>query len=173
MSWLHQEHPRREVLTAASAPHYYLDRSAIDTGYRAAPQVFYFVPQRTWYLVYQTGNASYSTNTAAVPFACVDMGNPTGTVSARTLFIHGDRDPICQYSSARQAYQELPAPKAFLTHRGQGHDEYVWNNGATYPQTRATFVDWMRWSLYDDSAARDRLAADAASNGTAWEAVLS
>ncbi|QOV40466.1 endo-1,4-beta-xylanase [Streptomyces ferrugineus] len=47
---------------AGSATHHYLDRSAIGRGYRAAPQVFYYAPQRLWYLVYQTGNASYSTN---------------------------------------------------------------------------------------------------------------
>ncbi|MPY61267.1 glycoside hydrolase [Streptomyces spongiae] len=48
---------------AASAPQYHLDRNPnIGTGYRAAPQVFYFAPQRKWYLVYQTGSGgSYST----------------------------------------------------------------------------------------------------------------
>jgi Glycosyl hydrolase family 62/Cellulose binding domain len=55
---------------AGSAPHSYLDRSAIGTGYRAAPQVFYFAPQNRWYLVYQDGNAAYSTNS--------DIGNPNG-----------------------------------------------------------------------------------------------
>ncbi|MES4907733.1 non-reducing end alpha-L-arabinofuranosidase family hydrolase, partial [Streptomyces sp. NPDC000395] len=63
---------------AASAPHYYLDRSGIGTGYRAAPQVFYFAPQRTWYLVYQTGNASYSTNT--------DISNPKGWSAPRNFY---------------------------------------------------------------------------------------
>ncbi|MBE8518556.1 cellulose binding domain-containing protein [Amycolatopsis sp. H6(2020)] len=54
---------------ASSAPHYYLDRSAIGGGYRAAPQVFYFAPQRLWYLVYQTGaGGSYSTTS--------DIGKP-------------------------------------------------------------------------------------------------
>ncbi len=48
---------------------------------------------------------------AAVPFATVHMGNPSGRVAANVLFVHGDQDPICQYSSARQAYNELPAPK--------------------------------------------------------------
>ncbi|MFS8097534.1 PHB depolymerase family esterase [Lentzea alba] len=49
---------------AAAAPHHYLDRTAIGAGYRAAPQVFYFAPQRLWYLVYQTGaGGSYSTTT--------------------------------------------------------------------------------------------------------------
>lgn len=111
--------------------------------------------------------------TAAVPVACVDMGDPSGQVNAHTLFIHGDQDPVCQYGLARQAYQELAAPKAFLTHLGQGHDEYVWGNGRTYPQTRDTLVDWMRWALYQDTDARDRLAGDATTDGTQWEAVLS
>ncbi|MHB9856779.1 non-reducing end alpha-L-arabinofuranosidase family hydrolase [Streptomyces sp. YIM S03343] len=55
---------------AGSATHHYLDRTAIGSGYRAAPQVFYYAPQKLWYLVYQTGNASYSTNP--------DISNPNG-----------------------------------------------------------------------------------------------
>jgi hypothetical protein len=47
---------------AASATPYYLDQSAIGTGYRAAPQLFYYAPQKLWYLVYQSDKgASYST----------------------------------------------------------------------------------------------------------------
>ncbi|MEU6254345.1 non-reducing end alpha-L-arabinofuranosidase family hydrolase [Streptomyces sp. NPDC047043] len=63
---------------AGSATHHYLDRSAIGTGYRAAPQVFYYAPQRLWYLVYQTGNASYSTNT--------DISNPNGWSAPRNFY---------------------------------------------------------------------------------------
>ena len=55
---------------AANAAHYYLDRSAIGTGYRAAPEVFFYEPQNLWYLVYQDGNAAYSTNP--------DIANPSG-----------------------------------------------------------------------------------------------
>ncbi len=46
---------------ADAAPITYLDTTAIGPGYRAAPQVFYFAPQKTWYLIYQDGNAAYST----------------------------------------------------------------------------------------------------------------
>lgn len=106
--------------------------------------------------------------TTAIPMACVDMGNPSSSVRAKVLFIHGDRDGTCPISSARQAYRELPAPKAFLTFRGGDH-------GGWLPDSRNknTVVDWMRWGLYADTAARDRLRADASSSSTTWESVLS
>ncbi|NUQ98852.1 MAG: 1,4-beta-xylanase, partial [Streptomyces sp.] len=63
---------------AGSATHHYLDRTAIGAGYRAAPQVFYYAPQRLWYLVYQTGNASYSTNS--------DISNPNGWSAPRNFY---------------------------------------------------------------------------------------
>ncbi|KAL2123593.1 hypothetical protein VTJ04DRAFT_4048 [Mycothermus thermophilus] len=47
---------------ANNAPFYYLDQAPLGYGYRAAPQVFYFEPHKLWYLVYQNGNAAYSTN---------------------------------------------------------------------------------------------------------------
>lgn len=63
---------------AGSAPQFYLDRSGIGTGYRAAPEVFYFAPQNKWYLVYQTGNASYSTNS--------DISNPNGWSAPQNFY---------------------------------------------------------------------------------------
>ncbi|MEU9918227.1 non-reducing end alpha-L-arabinofuranosidase family hydrolase [Streptomyces sp. NPDC051001] len=63
---------------AGSATHHYLDRTAIGTGYRAAPEVFYNTSQRLWYLVYQTGNASYSTNP--------DISNPNGWSAPRNFY---------------------------------------------------------------------------------------
>jgi hypothetical protein len=47
---------------AASAKIVPLDKSPIGPGYRAAPQVFYFAPQKTWYLVFQGGDPMYSTS---------------------------------------------------------------------------------------------------------------
>ncbi|SER67500.1 Glycosyl hydrolase family 62 [Streptomyces sp. yr375] len=47
---------------AAAAPQTFLDTNPnIGNRYAAAPQVFYFAPQKTWYMVYQTGPPSYST----------------------------------------------------------------------------------------------------------------
>ncbi len=34
-------------------------------------------------------------------------------------------------------------------------------------------MDWMRWGLYGDTIARDRLRADATSSTTSWESLLS
>jgi hypothetical protein len=95
------------------------------------------------------------------------MGNPASTVKAKVLFVHGDQDTTCQYSSARQAYTEMPAPKAFLTFVGGSHTSF-WSDNR-FP---ATVVDWARWSMYGDTAARDRLPSDAAGSNTRWEANL-
>ncbi|EJL36709.1 Glycosyl hydrolase family 62, partial [Caulobacter sp. AP07] len=38
-----------------------LKQSGVGPGYRAAPQVFYFAPQKLWYMVYQSGPPVYST----------------------------------------------------------------------------------------------------------------
>ncbi|MGN9913486.1 cellulose binding domain-containing protein [Phytohabitans sp. LJ34] len=104
---------------------------------------------------------------SANPQSCVDMGNPASSVSAKVLFVHGDRDSTTQYSSARQAYTEMPAPKAFLTFVGGSHTSF-WSD-SRFP---ATVVDWARWSMYGDTAARDRLPSDAAGSNTRWEANL-
>jgi hypothetical protein len=46
---------------APNAKLFMLDQSPIGPGYRAAPQVFYFAPQKLWYLIYQGGDPLYST----------------------------------------------------------------------------------------------------------------
>ncbi|PPR01676.1 hypothetical protein CVT24_001505 [Panaeolus cyanescens] len=63
---------------AGKADFFYLDQSGIGTGYRAAPQVFYFAPQKLWYLVYQNGNAAYSTNP--------DISDPKGWTAPKTFY---------------------------------------------------------------------------------------
>lgn len=67
---------------ANNAQHHYLDQSAIGTGYKTAPHVFYFAPQRLWYLVYQTGNnAAYSTTT--------DISNPRSWTAPKYFYANG------------------------------------------------------------------------------------
>jgi endo-1,4-beta-xylanase len=47
---------------AADAPWFYLDQVEGFEGYVAAPQVFWFTPQKVWYMVFQSGPPMYSTN---------------------------------------------------------------------------------------------------------------
>jgi glycosyl hydrolase family 62 len=62
-NWSLVEMDFRRWSQAAAAPQHFLDTNPnIGTGYRAAPEVFYFAPQHKWYLVYQTGLPSYSTS---------------------------------------------------------------------------------------------------------------
>lgn len=63
---------------AASAPVRKLASSPMGPGFRAAPQVFYFAPQKLWYLVYETGRPSYSTNP--------DLSNPNGWSAPRDFY---------------------------------------------------------------------------------------
>ncbi|WP_205614449.1 non-reducing end alpha-L-arabinofuranosidase family hydrolase [Streptomyces dangxiongensis] len=75
---------------AASAPQTYLDEvSPMGPGYRAAPQVFYFAPQKLWYMVYQTGPPTYSTST--------DPSNPASWSAPKT-FIDNEPPIVQQYN---------------------------------------------------------------------------
>lgn len=73
---------------AGSATQHFLDQSPLGTGYRAAPQVFYFAPQKLWYLVYQTGVAAYSTNP--------DISDPKGWSAPKDFFPGGVPELIRQ-----------------------------------------------------------------------------
>nr|MDT0659768.1 non-reducing end alpha-L-arabinofuranosidase family hydrolase [Micromonospora sp. DSM 115978] len=67
---------------AGAAQHHYLDTTAIGTGYKTAPHVFFFAPHNLWYLFFQVGdNAAYSTNT--------DIGNPRGWTAPQRIYAGG------------------------------------------------------------------------------------
>jgi fermentation-respiration switch protein FrsA (DUF1100 family) len=104
---------------------------------------------------------------SANPQSCVDMGNPSSSVNAKVLFVHGDQDSTTSYSSARQAYNEITWPKAFMTFVGGSHTSF-WSD-QRFPRT---VVDWARWTMYGDTAARDRLPQDASGSNVRWEAAL-
>lgn len=55
-----------------------LDKSPMGPGYRAAPQAFYFAPQHLWYLIYQSGDPTYSTN--------ADVGDPLSWSKPKPFF---------------------------------------------------------------------------------------
>jgi hypothetical protein len=63
------------------------------------------------------------------------------------------------YSMGRAVYERVPWPKALLTLPGQGH--VVVAGTAAWTAVAATTLDFLRWTLYGDSAAKSRLRADA------------
>jgi len=64
--------------SASTAPIFNLDKSPIGPGYRAAPEIFYFAPQKRWYLIFQGGDPMYSTTT--------NIGDPMSWSPARPFF---------------------------------------------------------------------------------------
>jgi Cellulose binding domain/Chlorophyllase enzyme len=109
---------------------------------------------------------------AASILAGFNQGSPVGP-PVKVLHVHGTNDPTCSYSGAQAMYNAYPSswPKAFLSVTNGGHDNYVWQNTSStsgYTQSIATIIDWMRYSLYGDTAARNRLSADGTSSVTSF-----
>jgi hypothetical protein len=72
---------------APAAKPYYLDQNPGLRGYHCAPQVFYFRPQKKWYLIYQSQHPTYSTTD--------DVGRPE-TWSAPKPFFNGTPATVVQ-----------------------------------------------------------------------------
>ncbi len=47
---------------ASTATPYFMDNTPGFSGYHTAPQIFYFAPQKKWYLIFQSPQPQYSTN---------------------------------------------------------------------------------------------------------------
>ncbi len=68
----------RDWSEASRAPLYYMDATRGFKTYVAAPQLFYFTPQKKWYLVFQSGPPMFST--------ADDPGDPTKWTEPAPLF---------------------------------------------------------------------------------------
>ena len=75
---------------AARAAPVYADQTAIGGGYKTAPMLFYFAPQKLWYLIYQMGsNIGYSTNP--------DITNPYGWSATQHLLLRDAVDHLAEH----------------------------------------------------------------------------
>jgi dienelactone hydrolase len=79
--------------------------------------------------------------------------------AAPMLFLHGTADTVVNFSRGRVAYDTLTWPKAFMTMKGQGHGDFLDSKRAGFGPARAVITDFLRWNLYGDLAARERLPA--------------
>ncbi|MFF5079955.1 alpha/beta hydrolase family protein [Actinoplanes sp. NPDC000266] len=91
------------------------------------------------------------------------LASPFTGVEAPLLFVHGQRDKVVGYGDGRAAYEAVPWPKALLSVTRGGHIA----TGAAFGVVAATTTDFWRWSLYGDTAARERLRTDATRGGVA------
>src|SRR5208337_5284724 len=63
---------------AAAAQPYFMDQTSGFSGYHCAPEVFYFTPTGTWYLIFQSPQPQYSTTT--------DPANPASWSAPQNFF---------------------------------------------------------------------------------------
>jgi hypothetical protein len=63
---------------AAAAQPYFMDQTSGFSGYHCAPEVFYFTPTATWYLIFQSPQPQYSTTT--------DPTNPASWSAPQNFF---------------------------------------------------------------------------------------
>ena len=117
-----------------------------------------------------TGNRD-ATVKAAVVIAGGAMGRFSGP-STPVLFVHGDQDNVVGYQSGRSAYTSVTWPKAFLTQVGADHGSYFNSGSKGFTPMVSTMLDFFRWTLYGDLAAKGRLPADAGSAVTSYESKL-
>jgi dienelactone hydrolase len=83
------------------------------------------------------------------------------------LFVHGDSDTVVNYSRGRGAYDKLVWPKGFLTMRGCNHGEFLDSKRAGFAAVRAALTDFLRWNLYGDLTARERVPVSGTQAGVA------
>ena len=92
------------------------------------------------------------------------LGAGTGFrgAAAPMLFVHGERDGTVSYASGKAAYDAVPWPKAMLTFPDGDHGQTLLRDGgAPFAVLTDTTLDFLRWSLYGDAAAKARIPRDA------------
>lgn len=88
--------------------------------------------------------------------------------SVPMLFVHGQRDNVVAYSAGMAAYEAVPWPKAMLTLPEGDHGRALLNTeDESFKVVVNTTTEFLRWSLYGDAEARERLPKDAEAGGVA------
>ncbi|MEH1168577.1 chlorophyllase [Micromonospora sp. CPCC 205539] len=100
---------------------------------------------------------------AGVVFAGTALGVGTAFAGAAApqLFVHGELDEVVDYAAGRAAYDKVPWPKAMLSLPKGDHGRALLSDGAALRVVSDTSVEFLRWSLYGDAAAKRRIPTDA------------
>jgi dienelactone hydrolase len=101
---------------------------------------------------------------AGVVLAGTDyLSTPFTGPAAAMLFVQGAKDDTVAWSAARTVFEAVPWSRAMLTVTDGGHQ----TTAAALPAVSGTSVEFLRWSLHGDAAARTRLPGAAALGGVA------
>ncbi|MFF5179406.1 alpha/beta hydrolase family protein [Micromonospora sp. NPDC000316] len=100
---------------------------------------------------------------AGVVFAgtAVGVGTAFAGASAPQLFVHGELDEVVEYAAGKAAYDKVPWPKALLSLPKGDHGRGLLSDGKTLRIVSDTSVEFLRWSLYGDAAAKERISTGA------------
>ncbi|MEU6205898.1 chlorophyllase [Micromonospora musae] len=106
---------------------------------------------------------------AGVVFAGTSLGVGTAFAGATApqLFVHGELDEVIEYAAGKAVYDAVPWPKAMLSLSEGDHGRALLSDGAALRVVADTTVEFLRWSLYGDAAAKGRIASDATRGGLA------
>jgi dienelactone hydrolase len=73
---------------------------------------------------------------------------------ATMLFLQGTADPVVPEARSRQAFDRVPWPKSYLLLRHNSHATYLQPGQIGYAVMESTVIDFLRWTLDGDQAAR-------------------
>ncbi|MFD0820229.1 chlorophyllase, partial [Micromonospora zhanjiangensis] len=100
--------------------------------------------------------------------SALGVGTAFAGAAAPQLYVHGERDDVVSYAEGKAAYDMVPWPKAMLSLPEGDHGRSLLRKGdPAFPVVGDTTVEFLRWSLYGDPAAKRRLAREATAGNVA------
>lgn len=100
--------------------------------------------------------------------SALGVGTAFSGSSAPQLFVHGDRDDVVSYAAAKAAYDQVPWPKAMLRLPQGDHGRSLFRaDPRVFDVVVETTLEFLRWTLYGDPAAKRRLPEAATRHGLA------
>ena len=100
--------------------------------------------------------------------SALGVGTAFSGQAAPQLFVHGELDEVVSYRAGRAAYDQVPWPKAMLSLPAGDHGRSLLSGGEpALGVVAGTTVEFLRWSLYGDPAAKRRLPDAAVEGGLA------
>ncbi|MER5453335.1 chlorophyllase [Micromonospora sp. NPDC002389] len=101
---------------------------------------------------------------AGIVFAGTALGVGTAFAGAAApqLFVHGEADEVVQYTAGKAVYDLVPWPKAMLSLPEGDHGRKLLRDDTSLGVVANTTAEFLRWTLYGDAEAKERIPTAAA-----------